>query len=148
LTEGKNSRLHRVLVEDEQLCAWISGGVSSYRHPGFFNLALEVVPGVSHELVESRLFDLVRELRRSGLSEEDLTRAKRTFEADWVFAHERIHHRGLTVAAALAHYDRTFAYRYRDAVLATSAKEVGAAIDSYLDPESGVLGWSLAEGRD
>ena len=57
-----------------------------------------------------------------GLAAAELERARRTYEADWIFGHERIHQRALTLASALAHLDADFPERYLAAVLAAVAR--------------------------
>ncbi|MEE2775220.1 MAG: pitrilysin family protein [Acidobacteriota bacterium] len=146
LTEGKSSRLHRALVEEEQLCAWVAGELSANLDPGTLSIAAELVPGASPQAVEARLYEIVAAVGTAGFADEEVERARRTFEADWVFGHERIQQRALSVAAALAHGDLAFLFRYRDAVVATDGRQLSLMAAEYLNPARGVVGWSLPEG--
>ena len=38
LTEGKSSLLHRALVEEGQLCSWVSADLSASLEPGAFSV--------------------------------------------------------------------------------------------------------------
>ena len=143
LTVGRSSFLHRVLVEDERLCSWVSTDLSEFLDPGSIGLALELLPGVEPELVERRVFELLDEVRERSVSPTELSRAKRLYEADWVFAHERVCQRALFAASALAHHDGEFPERYRESVLACSASKLQALSRRYLDVGQGVVGWSL-----
>jgi len=80
-----------------------------------------------------------------GLDAAELERARRTYEADWIFAHERIHQRALTLASALAHHDAEFPERYLATVLAAAPDRVLEIGREVLRADSGVLGWSLPE---
>ena len=143
LSVGRSSFLHRTLVEDERLCPWVSTDLSELLDPGSIGLALELLPGVEPELVERRVLELLDEARERSVLPTELDRAKRLYEADWVFSHERVYQRALFAASALAHHDVEFPERYRERVLACSASELQALSQRYLDVDRGVLGWSL-----
>ena len=143
LTEGKSSLLHRALVEEGQLCSWVAADVASSLEPGAMSLAAELLPGVEPARVEEELFGLLETILAGGVAGGDFERARRTFEADWIFGHERIHQRALTLASALAHFDAEFPRRYLDRVLSADLDEVLAAGRETLVRDSGVVGWSL-----
>ena len=143
LTVGRSSFLHRALVEDERLCSWVSADLSEFLDPGSIGLALELLPGVEPELVERRVFELLGVVRERPVSAAELDRAKRLYEADWVFAHERVCQRALFAASALAHHDIGFPERYRERVLACSSSKLHALSQRYLDGRRGAIGWSL-----
>jgi zinc protease len=147
LTEGKSSRLHRCLVEEEQLCSWVAGDLHSLLEGASLGFALEVAPSVEPARVEARLSELLEEVAREGLEAAEVVRARRTFEADWVFAHERVHQRALTLASAIAHLDADFAFGYLDSLLATPDDCLEALARQYLLPEEGVWAWSLSEAE-
>ncbi len=142
LSVGRSSLLHRTLVEEEQLCAWISADLSDSSEPGSLSFSLEL-PGTDPELVEKRLFELLDEARKAAPTVSDLQRAKQLYRADWVFAHEHIYQRALMAASSIAHHDAGFPERYRREVLDCSADDVGDVATRYLDLNRGVVGWSL-----
>ena len=80
-----------------------------------------------------------------GIDAADFERARRTYEADWIFGHERIHQRALTLASSLAHFDAEFPERYLHTVLALDRERVLEVGREILRFDSGVLGWSLPE---
>ena len=142
LSVGRSSLLHRTLVEEEQLCAWISADLSDSSEPGFMSFSLEL-PGTDPEHVEQRLFELLGEARDAAPSAPDLSRARQLYRADWVFAHEHIYQRALMAGSSIAHHDAGFPERYRRQVLDCSAEEVHAVASRYFDLDRGVVGWSL-----
>jgi zinc protease len=147
LTEGKSSLLHRALVEEGQLCSWVSADLASSLDPGALCIAAELLPGVEPQRVEEELFRLLDAILAGAVSGEDFERARRTYEADWIFGHQRIHQRALTLASSLAHFDSEFPARYLSRVLATSLEETLAVGRETLRRDSGVLGWSLPESE-
>ena len=145
LCEGRSSLLQRALVEEGQLCSWVSGELSSNLQPGSMSVAVELLPGVEPQRVEEEVFRLLAGALEALPGARELERAKRTYEADWVFAHERVHQRALTVASALALFDLDFPQSYMQSVLSSTAEEVLAAGQQCLRLDRGVLGWSLPE---
>lgn len=148
LTVGRSSRLHRTLVEEEQLCAWVSGDLSDNLDAGSLSFALELLPGIDPRRLEERLFELLIEITESPVSGQELARAKQLYRADWVFGHEFIFQRALATGSALAHHTAEFPERYRRRVLDCDADDLQAAAVGYLDPEAGVVGWSVPEQAD
>jgi zinc protease len=147
LTEGKSSVLHRALVEEGQLCSWVAADQTASIEPGAWSVAAELLPGVEPERVESELFRVLATVLDGGIDAAELERARRTYEADWIFGHERIHQRALTLASALAHHDADFPERYLAAVLAADRDRLLEVARDVLRRDSGVLGWSLPESE-
>jgi zinc protease len=147
LTEGKSSVLHRALVEEGQLCSWVAADLGATVDPGAWSVAAELLPGIAPERVESELFRVLGSVLDGALEMAELERAKRTYEADWIFGHERIHQRALTLASALAHFDADFPERYLGAVLGADRERLLEVGRDVLRFDSGVLGWSLPESE-
>jgi predicted Zn-dependent peptidase len=125
----------------------VSADLSSSLEHGALAVAAELLPGVEPERVEAELFQRLDAALRGGVSIEELERARRTYEADWIFGHERIHQRALTLASALAHFDADFPRRHLERVLAADLEQVLAVGREVLRFDSGVLGWSLPESE-
>ncbi|HVR30205.1 MAG TPA: pitrilysin family protein [Thermoanaerobaculia bacterium] len=147
LTEGKSSLLHRALVEEGQLCSWVAADLAASLDPGALSIAAELLPGIEPDRVEEELFRLLGCILEGGFAVEDLERARRTYEADWIFGHERVHQRALTLASALAYFDADFPRRYLDHVLEADLDQVLDAGRETLRRDSGVVGWSLPESE-
>ena len=141
LTVGRSSLLHRTLVEEEQLCAWVSGDLSDSLDPGSLNVAVELLPGAEAARLEGRLFELLEEVRQGPIDDRELARAKQVFRADWVFAHERIYQQALMAGSALAHHDAEFPERYRRQIADCDGEDLRAMASRYLELDSGVVGW-------
>ena len=147
LTEGKSSLLHRALVEEGQLCSWVAADLAASLEPGALSIAAELLPGIEPARVEEELFWLLARILEGAVDAADFERARRTYEADWIFGHERVHQRALTLASALAHLDGDFPRRYLERVLEVDLDEVLAVGRETLHRDSGVLGWSLPESE-
>ncbi len=144
LGAGRASRLHRALVDEGQLCSWVSVDLGEGLEPGMVSIAAEAVPGVSPSEVEELIFAELARLRNEEPSAAELDRARRIVLADWVFGHERVHHQALSAGMALTLFDLEHPYRQLDRLLTVRAAEITAAASRYLDPQRrAVVGWSL-----
>ncbi len=143
LGNGRSSRLHRALVDEGQLCVWVSADLHETVDPGAVSVALEVVPGVDPSRVEAEVLRQIDRLREQGPSDDEVARAKRIIAADWVFAHEKVHQQAFLAGTVLALFDLEHPWRYFERLLAAEAADLGDAAARYLRPSAGVLGWSL-----
>ncbi len=152
LASGRASRLQRTLVDERQLCVWLSADATEGPADGQLNLAAEVVPGIEPERVEAELLAELAAVAGSAAeppAAEEIERARQVVLADWVFGHERIHQQALATGFALAFYDLGYLERHLAATLAADALRLQEVAARYLRPEAGsVLGWSLPRPGD
>ncbi|HEV2851923.1 MAG TPA: pitrilysin family protein [Thermoanaerobaculia bacterium] len=141
---GRTSRLQHALVEDEQLCVWVTADLSEGLDASLMMIAAEVVPGVEPARVEARVLELVEGLRQDPPGEEEIERCRRIASADWVFGHEKVHQQALSVGLALTLFDLDYLDRHMERLLETDTGRLLEVADRWLRPERGsVMGWSL-----
>ncbi|HEX4951771.1 MAG TPA: pitrilysin family protein [Thermoanaerobaculia bacterium] len=141
---GRASRLHRALVDEGQICSWVSVDVAESLETGFLAVAAELVPGEDPARAEEVLFAELERLSASGPSEEEVERAKQIAVADWIFGHERVHQQALALGGALTLFDLRHPERQLGRLLAADQNDLKRAAARWLDPgQGGVLGWSL-----
>jgi zinc protease len=144
LGSGRTSRLHRALVDEDQLCVWVSADLSESLDAGQITIAAEVVPGVATERIEADLLRHLADLVRRAPAPEEVERVKQVALADWVFGHEKVHQQALSAGFALAMFDLEHLERNLAALLDTGPERLQEMAMKYLNPEaSSVLGWSL-----
>ncbi len=143
LGNGRSSRLHRALVDEGQLCVWVSADLHETVDPGAITVALEVLPGVDSARVEAEVLGQIDQLRERGPSDAEVARAQRIIAADWVFAHEKVFQQAFLAGTALSLFDLEHPWRYFEQLLAATAADLGDVAERYLQPAGGVLGWSL-----
>ena len=143
LGSGRSSRLHRALVDEGQLCVWVSTDLQETVDPGAVAIALEVLPGIEPARVEAEVLRQIDLLRRQGPTAEEVERAKRMITADWVFGHEKVFQQAFLAGSSLALFDLEHPWRTFERLLAAEAGPLTATADRYLRPAAGVLGWSL-----
>ena len=144
LAGGRASRLHRALVDEGQLCAWVSADLTESLDASQVTVAAEVVPGVEPARVEAELLRLLEETVSAPPAADELERARQITTADWVFGHERVHQQALSAGLALAVFDLGHLDRHLRLLMEAEADRVQEVASRYLRPErGGVLGWSL-----
>lgn len=144
LVSGRASRLTRRLVEEEQLCSWLTADLSENRDPGLFSVVAELVPGADPARVEAEIFDELKRLETTPPDAEEMARARRIAVADWIFGHEQVYRQAVRLGFAVALFDPEHSQRQLARLLATEAEQVPDLAARYLSPETdSVVGWSL-----
>ena len=144
LAGGRTSRLHRLLVDELQLCVWVSADVNDGLDTGQITIAAEVVPGVEPGGVEAAVLAQVADLLRRPPDAEELERARQVAIADWVFGHEKVHQQAVSLDTALALFTLDHWDRHMRSLQEAGAERLLEVAERYLQVERcAVLGWSL-----
>src|SRR5262249_50930205 len=84
LGEGRTSRLYQALV-DKGVASRVDAGSASLRDPFLFYVSANARPGVTAERLEAGLLEEVERVVGTPITDEELARAQRRAEADFVF---------------------------------------------------------------
>jgi zinc protease len=84
LGEGRTSRLYQALV-DKGVASRVDAGSPTLRDPFLFYVNASARPGVTAERLEAGLLEEVERVAASPITDEELARAQRRAEADFVF---------------------------------------------------------------
>ena len=142
LSAGKSSRLYRGLVDEAQQALYAQGGYWELQDAGLFYATAGVRPGRDIAQVEELFFQEVERIRRGGVEEDEVAKAKRQLEVSLV--------EGLTTNHALASRigRETLAFgRVRplderlDAIRRVTAADVQRVVRTYLRPEKRSVVW-------
>ena len=90
LASGKNSRLYKRLVFDEQIATSVQAFNYELEAAGFFAIIADVKPGVPVEQVEAAINEEMSRLLAEGLTEQEIKRIKTKTMADFIKGMERI----------------------------------------------------------
>lgn len=146
LGTGRSSRLSRLLVDELQLCLGVSCDVSETVEPGSMSIEAEVISGVSPAEVEERALTELMRLGREPAAREELERVRAIVHADWVFAHERVLEKALTLGLAIAQFDSDYLGRVSADLAVCGIERLFEVGRRYLEsPSELVVGWSLPE---
>ncbi len=84
LGEGSSSRLHRLLVREEEIASSVSIYFPWRMDPGMFIVRVEMKPGCSTGRAESLIYSAIDSIISEGVTEEELARARNVLRADLV----------------------------------------------------------------
>lgn len=90
LTDGKNSRLYKRLVYDEQIATSVNSFNWENEIAGLFVIQANVKPGVDNDLVEKAIRDELQKFLTSGPTELEMNRVKSDYFAGYIRGMERI----------------------------------------------------------
>jgi len=141
LTEGRSSRLYQALVESG-LASEITAYVSSLRESGWYDLLVTAAPNQNLKKIDSVLNQAIANLVKTGLTPEEVNRAKTQLEASVILSNRDISNQAMQLGN-----DETTAgdYRYTERYLAGVRKvnpaDVVAVVNKYLKSEARTVGW-------
>lgn len=90
LTSGKNSRLYKRLVYEEQIASDVWSYNEEHEIGSLFKIVANVKPGVDNAKVEKAIQEELNKLLKEGATELELRRAKTGYYSDFVKGIERI----------------------------------------------------------
>jgi zinc protease len=144
LSTGQSSRLYRRLVYDEQTALFAGGLALGRKDIGLFYVFAAVKPGASRDSVEAQLFGEIERLATEPVSAEELARAKRQLEAQFVNGLELVQDRATVVGnAALVTGDPRAAATRLERLQAVTAEDVQRVAQTRLAPANRSLVWVL-----
>ncbi len=107
LSEGKTSRIHKRLVEDDQTVSGVSFHFEDMMDAAPVGISAQLKAGVAFEAVEEAVFEELRKVAEGGVTEQELARARRQMTADFIFDGEDI----VNLAVNLGVYECLGSYR-------------------------------------
>ena len=147
LTDGRTSRLYRLLVEDERLAAAVSASNATGRYPGWFSVKVEMLKGKDRKKAEELVFAQFEKLASEPVTDAELSRARRKLVAGFVFGRESVTDladRLAQVSAYPAGEDLAKYYRdYLDRLMAVSKDDIRRAAKAYLARKQAAVVWSV-----
>jgi zinc protease len=135
LGHGRSSRLYEQLVRKRQVAQVVEAANYTPLDPGAFTIALRTEPGLASQAIDAAL-EVVQQVARHGVTEEELRKVKRQTIADYFFRHQTVESEAEDLASSMALTgDPTFSRRYVEGIDRVTVEEVQAAASRYLDPK-------------
>ncbi len=145
LATGRSSRLWRRLVVEESIAADVSTVRVLSRDPGLFTISATLHPGVDIRRAEDAVLRELTVMRRDGLSEDELAKAKNLVRVDLMLARETC----LGLAGALGFWECLGGWErglaFERAIEQARPQAVLEALEDYLDSETRSTVW-LVQG--
>jgi zinc protease len=146
LAEGKASRLYQRLVEQEQSVTFVSAEFGEAKDPTLFHVRSEARGEHSIDEIEASIYNELRNIVSTGVTPQELDRAKHQIEAHFILSRERT----LDQAILLGQMETIGSLEYIDAyvrnITAVSADQVSDVCARYLNENNRTVGVLLSDG--
>ena len=134
LSDGASSRLHRALVEDEQLALSVGGFQVDGFDPGVVYLYLTLTPGVDPADVEQRVLEELAKVTADGVTDAELEKARNNAIADYWRQLATINGKAAILGnAEVFHGDYERAFELPDRLAALTADDLRAVAAKVFD---------------
>jgi zinc protease len=90
LTDGESSRMYNRLVKEEKAAVVVFGGTDVRRGPGLFRFISAANVGVDIGKCEQLIFDEVEKVKKEGIADKELEKAKAQFKTDFIRSRETV----------------------------------------------------------
>ncbi|MBP8285905.1 MAG: insulinase family protein, partial [Rhodoferax sp.] len=140
LTDGKNSRLYKVLT-DKNLTTGVSGFPGFNADPSLHLLFLPMAPGASHEQVEKIALEEIERLKKEGVSEAELQAAIAKSLASTAFDRDGSFAIAGNLNEAIAAGDWSLYYSIDEAVRKVTQSDIQRVARQYFNEDQSTTGW-------
>jgi len=139
LTNGKTSRLHQRLIEEDGTATLIEASNTSGRYPGWFAIQAELFKAGEMKKVEEAIFAEIKKLANEGPTDTELKRVRRTMAAAHIFSHEDVHELADTIARGVVANDMDFVKRYLPTLIKVTKDDVQRVAKKFLIEQKPVV---------
>jgi zinc protease len=136
---GKSSRLYRRLT-DAGLTSSAHASASRLRNPGLFYVFATLAPERTHEEVEAVIFEVVDEIRRDGVTEAEIQRARNQLKAQEAFGRDGAFAIASHLNEAIAAGDWKLYATYLERIDRVTAEAIRTAAGRYLTEDASIVG--------
>lgn len=140
LKQGKSSRLSRALV-DTSLASYIDVSVSMLHDPGLFTVDALLSPGVAHDKVEQAILAVIEQVKREGVTVEEMQRALGPYRADMAYRRDGTDSAAGALNEYIAMGDWTLYVSDLDRLEKVTPVDVQRVANKYLDRVQSTTGW-------
>jgi zinc protease len=148
LSSGRTSLLHARLVDHEKIATSVDSSGSETRQPYLFFIHAELHPGASPEHAERLVTEELERLADRGPTREELRRAKKLFEADWVFDHQTAEDQAIHLGEALCWGGIEALAELPQAVARLERREVQRVVERYFQRPNRTVGHLIPARRN
>ena len=139
LGDGRTSRLYQALVE-KGVASRVDAGSPSLRDPSLFYVSGTARPGVTVERLEAALLEEVERVTASPVTAEELGRAQRRAEADFVFQMNSVTAQARQLGSWAMIGDWRYLETYLDRLKALTPADVHTVARRYFVPDTRTTG--------
>lgn len=142
LSSGKASRLYRALV-DKGLATEVFPWTMPFHDNGLFITYAFLTPGTEHLAVEKTIIGAYESIKKNGVTEAELSRAKAAVAAETAFGRDGVYAIAGALNEAIAVGDWTFYTNFSKNIDAVTREDVTQVAREYLVGEQSTIGYCI-----
>src|SRR5262249_54045258 len=139
LNSEPSGRLYKALVESKKATS-VSGVAWNWHDPGVIEISAEVDPKLSLDAVRDTMIDVVENLAKQKITDEEVERAKTKFKKDRDLLLTRPDRVGVTLSEWISKGDWRLFFLHRDRIAKVTAADVQRVAGKYLLSSNRTLG--------
>ena len=144
LSSGKNSRFYKNIT-DKGLTTSIFIWDSLFKDPGLFAVYANLAPGVEHKAVEDALVAEYESIKKGGVTDEEVSKAKAQLVASMKFRQDGSMAVAGSLNEAIASGDWTLYTRYEDLINSVTAESIKEIVNKYFLEDLSTVGYFIPE---
>ena len=144
LSSGKNSRFYKNIT-DKGLTTNIFIWDTLFKDPGLFTVYANLAPGVEHKTVEDIIVAEYENIKKEGVTEEEVSKAKAQLIASMKFRQDGSMAVAGSLNEAIASGDWTLYTRYEELVNSVTAKSIKLVVNKYFLEDLSTVGYFIPE---
>lgn len=145
--KARSARLYNRLVEKEKLATAAAGGFGFTKDPTLYQISIVLKPGVNVDSVEKIVWEEIRKLQDSLVSERELQRAKNRFRFDELTTYTK----NADIGARLSMYENYVSYEFIDTfsnrVKSVTREDIQRVMKKYFNPEQVTVAYLYPKGE-
>ena len=138
-SDNKTSRLYQALVKTE-IAASVGGGITPTIDPYLYSIIVTLREGRAVEEAESVILDEMARLQTDGITEAELTKAKKQAKASFAYSTESVTEQAYWLAKSIMLGDENWFEHYVDRLTAITVEDVLEVANRYLTPKNRIVG--------
>jgi len=144
LSSGKNSRFYKNIT-DKGLTTSVFIWDSLFKDPGLFAVYANLAPGVEHKTVENAIIAEYESIKKNGVTEEEVSKAKAQLIADKKFGQDGSMAVASNLNESIASGDWTLYTRYEDLVGSVTTESIKRVVNKYFLEDLSTVGYFIPE---
>ena len=148
LGDGKTSKLYKSIKDQKHLAYSISAGNTSMRDDGILYIRANFEPSNADKL-ERAVFEEINKIKTQGITQDDLTLAKKIIERDTYYARESISNMASEIGYTVTLTSNPDYYKtYLDKINKVTIKDVKRVANKYLGVNKSAVSICLPEVKE
>ena len=142
LSEGKTSRYYKELI-DKGMAINAFTWFQPFNDPSLFLPYVFLSPGVKHEDAEKVVMDIYEDIKKNGVTEEEVNKAINQITAETAYGRDGAFSVASQINEAIALGDWTFFATYLDNIKKVTPEDVQNVVKKYMNKNSSTVGWFI-----